>query len=98
MCSLVQKRWGHLIGLVRVWDWLVVDGDVSVVDLRHVREVIRRVRNVREGAVGQIEGSRVVSGQPVHVQRDWSRVDGEVGQIEGAAEVRQEVAGLAKVV
>ena len=87
-----------MIGLVRVCDWIAVDRDVGVVYLRHVRDVIRRVRNVREGAVGQIEGSRVVSGQPVHVQRDRSRVDDEVGEIEGTAEVRQEVAGLAKVV
>src|SRR6059058_5193368 len=78
--------------------WLAVDRDVSVVYLCHVRDVTHRVRNVREGAVGQIEGSRLVSGQPVHVQRDWSRVDDEVSKIEGAAEVRQEGAGLAKVV
>ncbi len=76
---------------------LAVDRYVSVVDLRHVRNGARRIRDVREGAVGQIEGPRLIVGQSMQVQRNRSRVDDEIGNVEGTAEVRQEVACLARV-
>ena len=83
--------------VARSMHWLAVDRYVSVVYLHHVRNGARRIRNVREGTVGQIEGPRLVVGQSLQVQSNRSRVDDEIGKVERTAEVRKYVACLAKV-
>src|SRR3989454_12306575 len=83
--------------VARSMHWLAVDRYVSVVYLHHIRNGARRIRNVREGTVGQIEGPRLVVGQSLQVQSNRSRVDDEIGKVERTAEVRKYVACLAKV-
>src|SRR5450432_1021042 len=52
---------------------------------------------MREGAVGKIKGSDQVIGQTMHIQRNRSRIGDVIGEIEGTAEVRWEVARLVEV-
>ena len=52
---------------------------------------------MRECAVGEIKGSDFISGQTMHIQHDWSRIDDVIAEVEGTTEVRWEVARLVEV-